>query len=323
MGRLVNQRRRIWLLAANLFQTILVFAAAGIRYSQGALDLKPIYVDWRYDTRPQAMGVIALLSFVFGGQISLAVSVRLGEINTALIDVCLILFTMDRRILALKNPDRNRRGAFLVAFVSGGFLGALAIRYGRVFTALMVVGGLKLLVTLSFLFNKGINREHAIEKEEDIEANAQNWRVLLSANCSTARVSNAGFGPVNGVLVGSGSTTPLELVAQTAPCQTTVDAGKRGVLLEVPHASSRQIDSLDLALRRVSNARPPSIVVSEAPGTGNMPHLSSPGTPNITFSDTRGLAMAQIPRSRPPSIISQEAARATNPKFSFHLPTPS
>lgn len=181
MGRLVNQRRRIWLICANLLQTLLVFSAVGIRYSQHDNDKASDFNGWKVDTRPGALGILALLSFVFGGQISLAVSVRLAEVNTALIDVCLIQFTMDRHLLAWHNPDRNRRFLFLLFFVSGGFLGAVIIRYDRVATALLVVGGIKAAVTVTFFFNHGITRETPVDKEEDIEANAQTWRRLLSA----------------------------------------------------------------------------------------------------------------------------------------------
>jgi len=297
MGRLVNQRRRIWLIMANAFQTILVLAAAGIRYSQRALDNKPVHVDWEYDTRPEALGIIALLSFVFGGQISLAVAVRLGEINTALIDVCLIQFTMDRRLLAWHNPDRNRRAGFLVAFTGGGFLGALAIRHSRVFIALMVVAALKALVTLSFLFNKGITRETAIEKEDDIEANAQTWRRLLSADCSSAALGQ--LSASNGV---SGTTTPFELTGQTP---VLADGTKRGVMLDVPMAPdqiSAQEEPQDVALLQVPKTQPPDVVQADAQVTASTQPTRVRAT-SISFAGAQG---AGTPRTRPPSVAFAE-----------------
>lgn len=74
VGREVKQARRSWLVATNLFQTLLVFAATAVRV-------------WapRKKAGDATLGVVALLSFASSGQIAMAVGVGLAELNTVMI----------------------------------------------------------------------------------------------------------------------------------------------------------------------------------------------------------------------------------------------
>jgi uncharacterized membrane protein YoaK (UPF0700 family) len=74
IGREVKQARRSWLIAMNILQTLLVFAAAAVR-------------AWapRVRAGKATLGIISLLGFASSGQITMAVGVGLAEVNTVMI----------------------------------------------------------------------------------------------------------------------------------------------------------------------------------------------------------------------------------------------
>lgn len=166
LGRRVKQRRRLWLVSTNLFQTLLVFAATAIRV-------------WapRSQTGGATLALLTLLSLASSGQIAMAVGVGLAELNTTMItgkstslygvspihDVLLtsnfpgtmVQLCNDPRIFSLHNKPRNKRVLFYISLLSGCFIGAAA-RYCDAWLGLLLTAVVKLVVSLSFLFNKGI-----------------------------------------------------------------------------------------------------------------------------------------------------------------------
>lgn len=142
LGNWLGQKRRLWLVITNLIQTTLVLAAAALRF-------------WGSDEEkgPFALGVIALLSFACGGQISLALCVRMPELNTTMVTGALVQFAVDVDIFKKNNPARNRRAAFYFSVLAGAFVGAVVGRFASPTLAILLVGILKALVTVMFLFN--------------------------------------------------------------------------------------------------------------------------------------------------------------------------
>lgn len=144
LGRKINPRRRIWLLATNLFQTILMFGATALRY-------------WgpRVGVGPAALGTIAMISFASSGQIASAVGVGMAEINTTMITGSLIQLSNDRDVFKPHNRARDRRVLFYLSLLAGCFIGAAAL-LKETSLAILLAGTVKGLVTVSFLFNRGV-----------------------------------------------------------------------------------------------------------------------------------------------------------------------
>ncbi|GAB7352084.1 hypothetical protein MBLNU459_g2585t1 [Dothideomycetes sp. NU459] len=147
-GNWIGQKRRLWLLVTNVIQTALVFAAAALRF-------------WGSDQQrgPFALGVIALLSFACGGQISLALCVRMPELNTTMITGALVQFVVDDKVFHKNNVARNRRVAFYFSMLGGAFVGAIIGRYTSPTLGILLVAVLKLAVTLMFLLNSSSGRK--------------------------------------------------------------------------------------------------------------------------------------------------------------------
>ena len=142
LGNWLGQKRRIWLLLTNVMQTALVFAAAALRF-------------WGSDeTRgPYALGVIALLGLACGGQISLALCVRMPELNTTMVTGALVQFAVDDKLFQKNNSARNRRVAFYFSVLGGAFVGATASRFVSPTLGILLVAILKTFVTVLFFFN--------------------------------------------------------------------------------------------------------------------------------------------------------------------------
>lgn len=148
LGHWLGQKRRLWLLITNLIQTALVFAAAAVRF-WGSNESKG----------PLALVVIGLLGFACGGQITLALCVRMPELNTTMITGALIQFVTDDKLFNKHNTARNRRAAFYFSMLGGAFLGAVSSRFVSVTLGIFLVAILKLVVTFLFLFNTSQGRK--------------------------------------------------------------------------------------------------------------------------------------------------------------------
>lgn len=148
VGNFLGCRRRIWLLVSNLLQTAMVFAAAAIHYWLGVSTSGPI-----------ALAVLALLAFSSGGQVAMARSLKINEIATAMATSAYVDLFVDPKLLARHNRPRNRRALFLLSLFTGSFAGAFA--YSRISSpfALLLSALGKLIVTITFLFNRCIKTE--------------------------------------------------------------------------------------------------------------------------------------------------------------------
>lgn len=154
LAHLAGPRRRLWLVACNALQTLLVFVAAALQH------------DAHRGGAPQPYS-LALLAFASGSQVVQSRSLRMTEISTAMATAAWVDLVMDPRLLAVKegNRPRNRRMAFLVALVAGSLVGAGIYRAAGSAVAVFVSAGGKAVVTGIFLFN-GAEREE--RKQETV-----------------------------------------------------------------------------------------------------------------------------------------------------------
>lgn len=145
IGHISRQCRRIWLLASNLFQALLVLAAAAVRY-------------WtpRVRVGGPALAIITLLSFAESGQISTALNVNMPELNTTMITGALIQLCTDRDIFKLHNPKRDRRLAFFISMLLGAYVGSAALNNYSPSMVLVLVAALKGFLVATFFLNRGI-----------------------------------------------------------------------------------------------------------------------------------------------------------------------
>ena len=115
--------------------------------------------------------IVALLAFAASGQTSMAVTVGFVELNTtmvtgALVSICNLAAhrpkadTMieigvlnDPRLLHADNPARNRRLLYIASYAVGCIIGAV-VGLGRT-GSLFLVAAMKLIISASFLLNRG------------------------------------------------------------------------------------------------------------------------------------------------------------------------
>ncbi|KAL0264837.1 hypothetical protein SLS55_000790 [Diplodia seriata] len=151
----IGKKRRGWLIFVNAWQTLLVIAACVIRkFSVDNFDVLEEGGPDRF-----AAASIALLAFASGGQISLALSVGMAEVNTTMVTGALVMLAHDQKILHKHNPGRNRKLFFIGSILGGSFLGAIANRYAHSALSLLLVAICKVVVTFMFLCNRGVKRK--------------------------------------------------------------------------------------------------------------------------------------------------------------------
>ena len=143
IGNIVGRRRRLWLLLNSTLQTGMVFEASAMQYSKGDGGRGPI-----------AVGVIALLAFSAGAQVTMSRAMEVPEITTAMATAAWVDLVIDPDVLAKRNRSRNRRALFLLALIAGSLSGAFAYkRVGPSFVLLIAAVG-KAIVTAGLLVNK-------------------------------------------------------------------------------------------------------------------------------------------------------------------------
>lgn len=155
IGNALGPKRRLWLLATNLFQTVLVAVATALR--------------WRYrsaDGTPGSLGVLASLAFASGGQIAVARKVNVPEITTAMVTSAYIDLIIDSHLISFGNRPRNRRFFFICMLLIGSFIGAIADRYYNNALALLLSAICKLVITLAFLTNADASDDEGKDKSK-------------------------------------------------------------------------------------------------------------------------------------------------------------
>lgn len=138
----IGTSRRGWLLLTHLMQALMVYGAAALQAVSGG-----------QGTGPFAVGSIALLAFSSGAQVASMRPMRMQEITTAMATATWVDLVIDPRLLAKENRPRNRRALFLLTLVAGSFVGAFAYKHVGSANTLILSASVKLLVTLTLLFN--------------------------------------------------------------------------------------------------------------------------------------------------------------------------
>lgn len=150
-SRYMGPLKRVTLVTSFLFQTVIVLVTAAVIQGgvvNGSLNTIRRDIDW-WELLP-----IALLSFQAAGQIVESRALAIPEISTVVVTSMLHDLLTDSNLLAplQDNVKRNRRvGAFactLTGAVAGGFI---AESTHRVQVPLWIAGGLKLLLTCTWV----------------------------------------------------------------------------------------------------------------------------------------------------------------------------
>jgi uncharacterized membrane protein YoaK (UPF0700 family) len=115
--------------------------------------------------------VVALVAFAASGQTSMAVTVGLAELNTTMVTGAIVsvgVFVVHRssadtrieiamlndpRLLHADNAARNRRLLYVSSYAAGCIIGAV-VSFG-VTGSLFLVSAIKLIISASFLLNRG------------------------------------------------------------------------------------------------------------------------------------------------------------------------
>ena len=143
-GNLLGPERRLWLLLSNSVSTVFILAASIL-----------LLFEDSGSTGLPAMGIIALLASACGGQLQLALSIRMPELNTTMITAAVVNLVSDPKLLSLENSVRNRRALYWASLLSGAFVGALALKVHGPMLAMSLAAIVKIVVGLLFMFNPG------------------------------------------------------------------------------------------------------------------------------------------------------------------------
>ena len=150
--RLLTPLRRRTLVASFLLQTLIIFTTAAIVQGgvvDGTVQIVVRQIHWNQEIP------IALLSFQAAGQMVGSRVLNLSEIPTVVLTSVLCDFASDPKLVSplTSNAKRNRRFLAFVMILMGAITGgwiAKAVKGMR--AVLWLAGGLKLLVTFSWLF---------------------------------------------------------------------------------------------------------------------------------------------------------------------------
>ncbi|GAB7322380.1 hypothetical protein MBLNU13_g03338t1 [Cladosporium sp. NU13] len=145
-GRCAHQSRpkkRGLLLSTSLMQTALVLVASLLSWVSTPKDI----------TSASTLIVVALLAFAASGQTSMAVTVGLAELNTTMVTGAIIAMLNDPRLLHADNAARIRRLLYVSSYAAGCIIGAV-VSLGPT-GSLFVISAVKLIISASFLLNRG------------------------------------------------------------------------------------------------------------------------------------------------------------------------
>lgn len=145
LGNRWGRKRRAWLSATNIVQTLLVFTAAALRKWVAVVD-----------SQRSAWSVIALLAFASRGQIAMARTVDVPEVTAAMVTSAYIDLRVDPELFQLNNRPRNWRFLFVCFLLLGSFIGASAYRYVGSAFALLLSALCKAAICIAFLFNRPV-----------------------------------------------------------------------------------------------------------------------------------------------------------------------
>ncbi|RMZ81618.1 hypothetical protein DV736_g6651, partial [Chaetothyriales sp. CBS 134916] len=159
IGHLLHmQRTRLYLISCNMLQTILVFIAAGIHFAYSV-----------HVSGTSALLVLGLLAAASGSQVVQSRALSTTEISTAMATAAWVDLVIDPHLFqahATGCRGRNRRAAFLLALVMGGFLGAILYRFAGSATAILVSAIGKFLVSLGYLFVPAVADDVAQQQQQ-------------------------------------------------------------------------------------------------------------------------------------------------------------
>jgi uncharacterized membrane protein YoaK (UPF0700 family) len=148
LGNAVGPRRRIWLLASNWFQTILIFVATALQ-------------RFLPHSASVSLGIVALLAFASGGQVAFARTIDVPEITTAMVTSAYIDVAVGVHPMKLNDRPRNRRILFILNLLVGSFIGAAAYRFAGPSLAFLLAAVVKMGVSIAFFFNKEHQQRHS------------------------------------------------------------------------------------------------------------------------------------------------------------------
>ncbi|EOD51659.1 putative duf1275 domain protein [Neofusicoccum parvum UCRNP2] len=137
-------RQRWWVLLSSILQTCMIAAAAILQYRFPEAS-----------TNKHALGktALGLLAFSAGVQVAMVRALKVTDMTTAMATAAWVDIFIDPCLLAgpTKNRSRNRRAGFLLALVTGSFIGSAAYKGGGSGFALVISCVIKTVAALLFL----------------------------------------------------------------------------------------------------------------------------------------------------------------------------
>lgn len=142
-GNIIGRRRRWWLLATNTIQTFVILLIAILEVAHGV-----------HNERPSRFATIVLLSAGSGMQVASAKTLSVPEVPTAMLTSPYADLLTDRSLFKRgRSGPRDKRLTYIFCFCAGTAIGGAMYRYSGTAAPIFLAGGVKLCVTVSYLFN--------------------------------------------------------------------------------------------------------------------------------------------------------------------------
>jgi len=148
IGHRIGMRKRWWLLAEFIFESLLVYMSAillythAVRLSQNTNLVILFFLSWVFGSQGVATKALGVPGIAMPAVVTGAMNDLLGD--------------PDLFVPVMKNKIRNQRASFVLVFFCGGITGGLVLKYVDAPLVLVLTASMKLLGAVCFLFVPGV-----------------------------------------------------------------------------------------------------------------------------------------------------------------------
>lgn len=153
--RFLGPKRRVTNIICFLLQTLALLVASTLVQADV---VSPRAEDPRAPIAWMQILPISLLAFQAAGQIVASRTLEYDEIPTVVLTTLLCDLLIDQRLFALDNPKRNRRVACFAMLILGAMTAGGLYKLTNMSAPLWLAFGLKLAVTVSWVFWEGAQK---------------------------------------------------------------------------------------------------------------------------------------------------------------------
>ncbi|CAO3649170.1 unnamed protein product [Cunninghamella blakesleeana] len=154
IGHRIGNIRRIWVVLINTFSSLILYVPAILMYTDA--------ISISNNQEKHILLFIMLISFSFGIQAATIRPFKISEIPTVVVTSAMVDLWSDKNLFKKNNLGRNRRLGFIVSLFLGVITGSFLLKT-TIEGTIILAASIKLLISLSFIFNKSKTDDLEIE----------------------------------------------------------------------------------------------------------------------------------------------------------------